>query len=740
MTKPREAKRAPMTENNSRYGAVGHGSTDAGGVRKRRGWPGLLAAWVAAVLVLGGCDLSPDSGEAGSPSPRAVAETARPSVTITDAYIEEDRPVVEFTIEGLDHPPPEEVEFTVARLVNKDDYKTWQSYHPTLPTGPRTGNYVRLQAGQVRGDHGNAQFVALGGGAYRYTFPVDVTETPVVYSSGGGADDDITESDWEDASGISLRRFVVLLRPGDGWAAAYDAMDVGTGAGAAKRSVATASCNNCHETLAAHGGNRIGVETCSNCHNQYSFSSHTGAPTAVDLAYLGHEIHSGGGLANQEQFLRERWTAVSFPRDIKSCGSCHDADVAGTANHAYERPTIEACGSCHDDVNFETGAGHSGGARANTQCAECHTVGSGTGGKGADVAHADPARDFAIENDLKYVIDSADLDGDTLTVAWRVESGGTDVVHGEEDWAFSTTLRVGWYDTDFSHSDPGSSRPGHPVEVSGVHAAAGTTESGGVYTTTVDLAGKGFSGGLNLVVSLGGNVANGDHSALVASNAFEYIGDPRRELVSVATCTNCHEERRGVFSKHGGNRHNDVRQCILCHNNNSTDWVRRSADGRAQPPVGSLDVEAPTNFMVMAHKIHSARDGYALPGFGAGAWSSWGDLRYPAGIANCTQCHIGDSYYPPAHNDAPRGTTVDSRAVVGIGAHAVNSHWKTTAAMSACSSCHDSAQALAHMKRNGGGSGNGWNQPTIDASAYESCASCHGPGREADVKRVHDIE
>ena len=737
---------------------------------ERAGGGGRWSWWLArltlvigvSAMVLSGCLPSDGSsgsrgatGETGDPgppgtdgSPGTVGEV-RPSVTVTDAFISDNagQPVVEFEVTAQlppgaspFEPPPGNLEFTVARLVDKDGYQTWQSYLTTEvdPTAPRTGNFARLQADQVRGDHPEGVLESLGGNQYRYTYPVNVNDVPAEYQNGV---EPVSADDWVDASEIDLRRFVVLLRPGSNWDAAYDYMDVGMGE--SKDSVASASCNNCHDNLAAHGNNRIGVQTCSNCHNQFTFSSFTDDPNAVDLAYVGHEIHSGGGILRVEddedeqpvRLLRDRWTGVAFPSDIKTCSACHDASEAVRAEHAFEKPSVQACSSCHNNDQY-TGAdptfppaGHW--KDTDRACVNCHAPGTEVP---ADVVHVDPARQFARDGDLRYVIDSATLMGDTLTVEWRALYDDTAIVHGDNGWTFgpSFSLRVGWFDTDFTHSDPDSSRPGHPVEIGNPHD--GNHAGGGLYVTTVDLSGKGQDG--DLYVSLGGRIDSADHEELVASNAIWVEGEGRRQVVTNATCTTCHEDRHGVFNKHGNNQHNNVQQCILCHNNNSTDWARRTADGRAEPPVGSLDVEAPTNFMVMIHKLHSADGNYALPGFPAGSWSDWGDLRYPTSTANCTQCHEGDTYYPVARTLEPRGTTVDSRE----GSTDVDTHWKTSAAMAACSSCHDSRDAEEHMKQNGSvGGDHPEEQPTIDGSTWETCSTCHGPGRTADVRTVHGL-
>ncbi len=670
----------------------------------------------------------------------------RPTVTVTDAYIGPDnRPVVEFEVETITPwgsfawaPPPASVEFTIARLVPIGGaYHSWQSYL-TSASGNNTPQPGLLQASQVRGNHAQGTWEALGGNAYRYTLPVNVTQIPSHYSAPGSG---FTVDDWPAYSPADTHRVVVLLRPGSTWDAAYHFLDfVPTGdAPALKRSVATASCNGCHDNLSAHGNNRIGVETCSNCHNQFTLGGYTGQP--VDLAYLGHELHSAGGIAQTEQFLRPRWTGVGFPRDIRTCESCHNPTAAPGAELVYAQASVEACASCHDNDaghlsprarGFYPGDAHW--KNPATTCTGCHNATHAT--HSVAIMHQDPARQFARDGDLHYQIEAMDLVGSNLTVDWRLLHAGNPVVAGVDGWGMTATLRIGWLDDggDFSHSNPSSTRPGAPLEI-GIAAsitAGTTTQTGGLYTTEVDLSSAGFSD--NLVATLGGNVSATGFAQLVAANGIFHLTENRRQIVSLAQCSTCHEDRHSVFNKHGGARHNDPRQCVMCHNNNSTDAARRFAVGRVNPPVGDIAVEAPTNFMVMIHSIHGAKPDYALPGNGLTAWSTWGDLRYPAQLANCSQCHVGDSYR--LDNLGPRGTTIDSLAGTE-NPFAVDLHLKTTAATAACGSCHDDRPAREHMRLMGGNLS--ISQTDIDATVYETCSTCHGAGRSADVRLVHGL-
>jgi OmcA/MtrC family decaheme c-type cytochrome len=723
-------------------------------MQRRQRTRGLLGTAAAAVLLamtlgLAGCGSDGDDGaqgppgepgQPGAPAPAPPGDTTSLSVTVTDAYVEDGRPVVEFEIvdaRGLAVDiPPANLEFSVARLVQKGQIETWQSYLTTasIPGAVRTGNFARLQARSVRGNDANGS-LEVDGSRYTFRYPVNVSEVPDEYVRGV---DPVTAADWVPESQIDLRRFVVLLRPVDGrWAAAYDFEDAGPGE--SKRSIATATCNSCHDNLSAHGstpaglGNRVGVETCTNCHNQFTFNSWTPTATASDMTYLGHELHSGGGLTGQATFLRPQWSDVGFPRDIKTCSSCHNSAHADGADRAFTQASPEACLSCHDDVVPSAGTKHPN--VGGLACSTCHEPG------GLDIAlsHVDPARQFARDGNLRYVIDSVARTGDDLTVVWGLEYAGSRVTAGVDGWDFNALLKVGALKTDFVHSVAGTGilRPGQPLELSQTQAFAGTIVDNGTYTTVLNVAGNGLDD--NLYVTLGGNVNAAAQANLVASNAVktQNAQQARRTVVSNETCNTCHEDRFGVFSKHGASRHNDVQQCILCHNTNTTDWQRRQQAGRDEPPVGTkAGDEMPSSLMTMVHKLHSASADYTLPAntqTGPTSWSYWADLRYPTTTANCNQCHVGDSYYPVDRALEPRG---DSRVTGGN--MDIDTHEKVSHGMAACSSCHSDPVAMAHMTQNGGVTGP--TQLIIDATVFETCATCHGPGRTADVKTVHGLK
>ena len=645
-------------------------------------------------------------------------------------------------------------EFTFTRLVDRGGYTSWQPYVASASSSVGVTPTIQvLRAGSISGTDEGGVWENQGGGVWRYYLPINVNNVPAPYTAGNvrfNAATPVTAADWAAYTGNETHRVGVLLRPSTGnWEPAHGFLDFVPNGGTPveKHVAANASCTNCHDRLGGqvsqnsiHGRTRTGVEYCSGCHNAYHINVRTLSP--VDITYIGHEIHSGAGIADTKQHLRYNWGSATvdptrymayFPKDLKNCSTCHDSAAASGADLIYARPTIQACGSCHDNVNFTTGVisnkvtTHPAGV-TNAQCSNCHGPGQF---KDAQVAHVDAARQFAKDGDLRYAINSIARVDDTLTVAWQVLYNDLPVQSGVDGWVVSATMLVGWGGEDYQHSN-GTARPGNALSISNAQNTA--TFAGGVYTSTIDLSAENHAGSTMYVASLGGNVNSAAHSSLVARNAVDYLGEDRRQVVSVANCTTCHEERYGVFNKHGASRHNDVQRCVICHNNNSTDIQRRLANGHDATNSPDGLAETATNFMVMAHAIHGQgfRDAPIAIVTNSGTFNLKDARRYPGRLANCAQCHTGTTYY----GMGPRGTTFDSST--GTGLNDIDAHIKTTATMAACSSCHDGLDAKAHMRVMGGN--DTWDQTTIEASAYETCGTCHGPGRAADVKVVHNVE
>ena len=107
--------------------------------------------------------------------------------------------------------------------------------------------------------------------------------------------------------------------------------------------VRTATCNNCHDQLAAHGGTRRSVELCIMCHTPQTVDPDTG--NTVDMKVMVHKIHMGKQLPSviagkpyqiigNAQSVHD-YSTVGFPADPRRCDACHDG-TATQSNNMYK--------------------------------------------------------------------------------------------------------------------------------------------------------------------------------------------------------------------------------------------------------------------------------------------------------------------------------------------------------------------------------------------------------------------
>ena len=244
------------------------------------------------------------------------------------------------------------------------------------------------------------------------------------------------------------------------------------------------------------------------------------------------------------------------------------------------------------------------------------------------------------------------------------------------------------------------------------------------------------------------------------------IADPRRPIVDIAKCKGCHDGNQHGdtvvprLSLHGGNRNENLKVCVLCHNPNQTDVPYRTlttpAGLPADPRVSGPEV--PVDFKTMVHSIHSG--GFReTPFVVIGRDSSINDfsgVRFPAELSNCVNCHIdanGKGTFELPLKSSVLGTTIKTQSVyqvaqpqtgvLGSGQDRIidvdpSNDLRISPIAAACSGCHDKAEVRSHMIRTGGASFSTL-QSVIGVTVKERCASCHGPGKEEDVRRAHEI-
>ena len=167
------------------------------------------------------------------------------------------------------------------------------------------------------------------------------------------------------------------------------------------------SCNQCHGTLALHGGMRRNTELCVICHNvnqtdqdKRATASGPMPPESVLFRNLIHRIHTGEDLV--EPFVVYGGSPANpqpinlgavhpFPRDRANCVVCHEPGTF-TITRALEQkspmtamfegqsvrqvaPVTSACVGCHDGPRTQAHVASQTSPQGVEACATCHGAG-----------------------------------------------------------------------------------------------------------------------------------------------------------------------------------------------------------------------------------------------------------------------------------------------------------------------------------------------------------------------------
>jgi OmcA/MtrC family decaheme c-type cytochrome len=229
----------------------------------------------------------------------------------------------------------------------------------------------------------------------------------------------------------------------------------------------------------------------------------------------------------------------------------------------------------------------------------------------------------------------------------------------------------------------------------------------------------------------------------------------RRAIVEDKRCNACHQEL-GTFTEdafHAGQR-NDGSTCSWCHrpNQTSSGW---SADS--------------TSFV---HSIHAAsKRSVPYSWHATSATEGFYDIGYPGVLNYCEGCHLPGTYDYSASASAAALAPVDNRLYrtvatgtlassgttyayspyitmdlnygsgysvsvgTGVETPAAGTTLVNSPTTTVCSACHDTADAIAHYKINGGAFYTA--RSTAISGTNETCLICHGTGRIADIKAMH---
>jgi OmcA/MtrC family decaheme c-type cytochrome len=159
-------------------------------------------------------------------------------------------------------------------------------------------------------------------------------------------------------------------------------------------------CNQCHNELAIHGGNRKNPEYCVLCHNTTNSDiavrpESERPPTSIHFKVLIHSIHIGTDRARDSYVVYgfrgslHDFTDLRFPGFVNDCETCHLPGTYTLPLPAGSQPTIvledgevvssvlpatAACTSCHDTTAALGHAQLQTTAEGIETCSVCHGV------------------------------------------------------------------------------------------------------------------------------------------------------------------------------------------------------------------------------------------------------------------------------------------------------------------------------------------------------------------------------
>lgn len=545
--------------------------------------------------------------------------------------------------------------------------------------------------------------------------------------------------------------------------------------------VSNEGCNVCHSPISAHGGSREDVDLCVTCHTAGATDPDTGE--SIEFRSMVHRIHRGANLPSVQggvpfEIIGFRgsvndYSDVHFPKDLRNCQVCHlgpDGDRWNTV------PSRAACGSCHDDIWFEAGAPpeswmrlHPGGDRPDdTQCVVCHeSAGSISpiidnhftkrqlpiaSTIEVNVASATINASRQIEVDFTVLVDGAgrDLGTAPLTSLSAVVAGPT------TDYLFNASF-------NFTSASAGTLTPvdasaGHfmwtsaaTVDTIAANAAADPErtapgiDASGTWAIGIQASLR-KNGDATMISCTGTSTATCPSPAPLAgrwgcvsgfcTEQYDYYADnpvvyvaitdttpvPRREVVSIDNCNNCHEH----LEIHGGSR-NNPEFCVMCHNS-TFDTI-----DRMPVPTGTEVVTNSLSFANFVHRIHTGEHGVSDARFwsprpsggpinAGGNETDFAEVRYPADRRVCTKCHTDtDTAYDL---DVLIGLRSPRRRLIDDTRSVIDTYFYGPTA-SACNGCHDSPGAIAHA------------ETMTTAMGEEGCTACHGAGNAFGVDVAH---
>jgi OmcA/MtrC family decaheme c-type cytochrome len=232
----------------------------------------------------------------------------------------------------------------------------------------------------------------------------------------------------------------------------------------------------------------------------------------------------------------------------------------------------------------------------------------------------------------------------------------------------------------------------------------------------------------------------------------------RRNIVDTAKCNSCHGALGVAPTFHAGQR-NDGPTCSFCHN----------------PAKTSSGWSASSKYFI--HAIHGGRKRVVpFTWHAVEAGPGYDEVEFPGTLNSCTTCHVANTFdftnatnlgavpnmelttvatgiynsnplqnstyytlspYIVADGVTNYGTGFSYNAATNVTSEAASTTLVLSPITAACSACHDSTQAISHMRANGGQFYSTRATALSPSTPPEQCLLCHGPGRVAAIGDVH---
>lgn len=467
--------------------------------------------------------------------------------------------------------------------------------------------------------------------------------------------------------------------------------------------VSTATCNNCHNPLAAHGGSRQDVQLCLTCHTQGAIDPESG--NSIDFDVMIHRIHMGKELPSVKGGAKysiignslsvHDWSHAGFPQPIANCQVCH---TATDSERWVTNGTREACTSCHDNID-QPGA-HPFAVQPTTRCGNsgCHSPAAEAVARDAREAHAVSLNTpTAAVFDLRIVSVTASVDSAPV-VRFSAYTGTRSSGAGPRDGGVPLGTQVPTVES-FSLLEAFLNGPNTGFSLNGNNLVripkeqlvglAPVAGSPGEFTFSlpksarellalpddgeeddVDAARQSYTLSLRAQYDpTPGAEPNNDRVDMLRNPtaAFSPTGTVRSRISIASTekCNACH----GELSAHGGaNLAKNVEQCAMCHTGSLDTRVRQGANKQAGPTTS-------LRLATLVHRIHGgalANEPYRVFGFSAAGAPypvlDFSELAYPGDAKACTACHNAGTYFLPLPEGDPPTRTVSldaNGAVIG---------------------------------------------------------------------------